>query len=218
MTIWGDLKEFSMNFVKYFYVIIHNLYKIYTPCYLFIHYFIHNYTQISGSESFMRWLTPRTSLQLAPACSQGLKPPKASRGSSSLQLTPKAQGLPRPPEAPVRSSSLPRPEASQGLPRLQFTPAHSQGPRPPKAQGLLRLQFAPAHSQGLRPPKASRGSSSLQLALKARGLPRPQEAPSSLPLLPACSPHSQLAPLAPRASLGPWSIRGQGAMGKMGAS
>ena len=44
MTIWGDLKEFSTNFVKYFYVIIHNLYKIYTPCYLFIHYFIHNYT------------------------------------------------------------------------------------------------------------------------------------------------------------------------------
>ena len=35
-----------------------------------------------------------------------------------------------------------------------------------------------------------------------------QEAPSSLPLLPACSPHSQLAPLAPRASLGPWSELG----------
>ena len=33
----------------------------------------------------------------------------------------------------------------------------------------------------------------------------PQEAPSSLPLLPASSPRSQLTPLAPRASLGPWS-------------
>ena len=39
MTVWGDLKEFSINFVEIFYVIIHNytffihnLYKIYTPC------------------------------------------------------------------------------------------------------------------------------------------------------------------------------------------
>ena len=60
MTIWGDLKEFSMNFVKYFYVIIHNLYKIYTPCYLFIHYFIHNYTQLyiilSISTLFLHYL------------------------------------------------------------------------------------------------------------------------------------------------------------------
>ena len=36
----------------------------------------------------------------------------------------------------------------------------------------------------------------------------PQEAHSSLPLLPARSPHFQLAPLAPRACLGPWSKLG----------
>ena len=67
MMVWGDLKEFSMNFVKYFYVIIHNytlfihnLYKIYTPFYLFIHYFIHNYTQLyiilSISTLFIQYL------------------------------------------------------------------------------------------------------------------------------------------------------------------
>ena len=50
MTIWGDLKEFSINFVKYFYVIIHNytfLYTIYTKfihLVIYLYIFIHNYT------------------------------------------------------------------------------------------------------------------------------------------------------------------------------
>ena len=49
MTIWGDLKEFSINFVKYFYVIIHNytfLYTIYTKLIHLVIYFYIFYTQL----------------------------------------------------------------------------------------------------------------------------------------------------------------------------
>ena len=63
MTIWGDLKEFSINFVEIFYVIIHNytfLYTIYTKFihlvkYLYI--FIINYTLfLPISTSFIHYL------------------------------------------------------------------------------------------------------------------------------------------------------------------
>ena len=45
----------------------------------------------------------------------------------------------------------------------------------------------------------------------------PQEAPSLLPLLPACSSHSQLSPLAPRESLCPWSLWGSRGYGQGGS-
>ena len=91
---------------------------------------------------------------------------------------------------------------------------------------LSSLPSLPAHSPhplsipgSLEPPWAS---GSPQLApLASSLLPllpehpwvlgtflRPQEAPSLLPLLPACSPYSQLAPLALRASLGLWNLLG----------
>ena len=45
----------------------------------------------------------------------------------------------------------------------------------------------------------------------------PQEAPSLLPLLPACSSRSQLTPLAPRESLCPWSLWGSRGYGQGGS-
>ena len=45
----------------------------------------------------------------------------------------------------------------------------------------------------------------------------PQEAPSLLPLLPACSSCSQLTPLAPRESLCPWSLWGSRGYGQGGS-
>ena len=45
----------------------------------------------------------------------------------------------------------------------------------------------------------------------------PQEVPSLLPLLPACSSYSQLTPLAPRESLCPWSLWGSRGYGQGGS-
>ena len=136
-----------------------------------------NFVQISGSESFTRWLAPRT----------------------SLQLTPKAQGLPR----PEASWGLPRLEASWGLPR---PPEASRGPKPPKAFQGPHLCYTRSF---LGPQEAPR---LLPLLPDHPWIPGtflgPQKAPSLLPLLPAHSPCSQFAPLAPRASLGPWNLPG----------